>query len=123
MTMIRTRGMAHIGLTIRDVERSVRFYKRVFGVKEIFREEGHVQVQTPGCQDVIALEQGKARAGKVGGVTHFGFRLVDPLDIDAAVREVEHTSGKILRRGEFVPGEPYVFAADPDGYEVEIWYE
>ncbi len=25
--------------------------------------------------------------------------------------------------GEFVPGEPYVFAADPDGYIVELWYE
>lgn len=25
--------------------------------------------------------------------------------------------------GEFVPGEPYLFAADPDGYEVEVWYE
>jgi hypothetical protein len=22
-----------------------------------------------------------------------------------------------------VPGEPYVFFTDPDGYEVEIWYE
>jgi hypothetical protein len=22
-----------------------------------------------------------------------------------------------------VPGEPYVFFNDPDGYEVEIWYE
>ena len=25
--------------------------------------------------------------------------------------------------GEFVPGEPYLFFKDPDGYEVEIWYE
>ena len=22
-----------------------------------------------------------------------------------------------------MPGEPYVFFTDPDGYEVEIWYE
>jgi hypothetical protein len=22
-----------------------------------------------------------------------------------------------------VPGEPYVFFEDPDGYEVEVWYE
>ena len=25
--------------------------------------------------------------------------------------------------GEFVPGEPYLFATDDDGYEFEIWYE
>jgi hypothetical protein len=24
---------------------------------------------------------------------------------------------------EFCPGEPYLFAKDPDGYEIEIWYE
>jgi len=22
-----------------------------------------------------------------------------------------------------VPGEPYLFATDPDGYEIEIWFE
>ncbi|HEX7516709.1 MAG TPA: hypothetical protein VF345_05420 [Chthoniobacterales bacterium] len=25
--------------------------------------------------------------------------------------------------GEFCPGEPYLFFTDPDGYEVEIWFE
>ena len=28
-----------------------------------------------------------------------------------------------IPRSEFVAGEPYVFFTDPDGYEVEIWYE
>jgi catechol 2,3-dioxygenase-like lactoylglutathione lyase family enzyme len=54
---------------------------------------------------------------------HLGFRLVDPADIDAAVAEVEAAGGEILSRGEFVPGEPYVFCRDLDGYELEIWYE
>jgi len=33
------------------------------------------------------------------------------------------TKRKILSRGEFVPGEPCLFATEPDGYEIEIWYE
>jgi hypothetical protein len=36
---------------------------------------------------------------------------------------VRKAGGEILSHGEFVPGEPYVFFKDPDGYEVEIWYE
>ena len=36
---------------------------------------------------------------------------------------VERAGGTIVSRGEFCPGEPYLFATDPDGYEVEIWYE
>jgi hypothetical protein len=31
--------------------------------------------------------------------------------------------GKLLRRGEFSPGYPNAYIADPDGYELEIWYE
>ncbi len=44
-------------------------------------------------------------------------------DIDKAVKDVLAAGGKLLRRGEFAPGVPYAFVADPDGYEVEIWYE
>ena len=54
---------------------------------------------------------------------HFGFRLTDPADIDAAAEAVVAAGGKIRDKGEFVPGEPYVFFTDPDGYEVEIWFE
>ena len=57
------------------------------------------------------------------GLTHFGFRLVDASDIDLAVREVERAGGTLLRRGEFSPGFPYAYVADPDGYEIEIWFE
>jgi hypothetical protein len=29
----------------------------------------------------------------------------------------------VLESGEFCPGEPYVFFEDPDGSQVEVWYE
>lgn len=121
--MIETHGLTHIALAVRDAERSLRFYHEVFGLVEVFRENGFIQAQTPGTRDVIVFEENRSKAGKTGGVAHFGFRLVNPADIDAAAQEVERAGGKILSRGEFCPGEPYVFAADPDGYEVEIWYE
>jgi catechol 2,3-dioxygenase-like lactoylglutathione lyase family enzyme len=121
--MVKTHGLTHLALAVLDASRSARFYEQVFGTVEVFRDEGFVQVQTPGSRDVIVFEEVPKRAGKAGGVAHFGFRLVDPADIDHAVREVERAGGKILSRGDFCPGEPYVFFADPDGYEVEIWYE
>jgi predicted enzyme related to lactoylglutathione lyase len=48
---------------------------------------------------------------------------VNPKDIDKAVKDAVAAGGKLLRRGEFSPGFPYAYVADPDGYEVEIWYE
>lgn len=121
--MIRTHGLTHLAIAVRDAERSLRFYETVLGVQVIYREPGQIQVQTPGSRDVIAFDEKSERPGEPGGVAHFGFRLLDPQDIDRAARTVEDAGGRILDRGEFVPGEPYIFASDPDGYVIEIWYE
>ena len=66
---------------------------------------------------------GQTAAGVAGGISHFGFRLRRPEDIDLAVQEVLAAGGRLLRRGEFAPGYPYAYVADPDGYEIEIWFE
>lgn len=120
---VKTHGLTHLALAVRDPERSLRFYGQLLGVVEVFREPGFIQAQTPGSRDVLVFEKNASAAGKAGGVVHFGFRLLDPADIDLAAREVVQAGGKILSQGEFCPGEPYLFARDPDGYEIEIWFE
>ena len=59
----------------------------------------------------------------VVSLSHFGFRLLDPKDIEAAVQAVTEAGGTIDRQGEFAPGYRYAFVRDLDGYEVEIWLE
>ena len=120
--MIKTHGLTHISLSVRDPEVSLAFYSRLFGVREYYRDQNSIQVLGPGPHDVIAFER-RAAHGQWGGIDHFGFRLTSPDDIDLAVPEAQAAGGKILRRGEFVPGEPYVYVADPDGYTIEIWFE
>src|SRR2546425_6594752 len=95
--MIKTHGLTHISLAVRDPERSLRFYRKVFGVKEYSRDEDSIQVQGPGRHDVLAFERKAKVAGTAGGIEHFGFRLVRPEDIDNAVKEVERAGGKIGR--------------------------
>ena len=120
--MVRTYGLTHVALAVQDLDRSAQFYHRVLGAVEVYRDAGFVQIQTPGSRDAIVLEK-KPDAGKQGGIIHFGFRLIDPADIDAAAAAVVEAGGTILDKGEFCPGEPYLFARDPDGYEIEIWFE
>ena len=36
--MIQTQGLTHIHLVVRDLDRSLAFYTRVFGLEEQFRE-------------------------------------------------------------------------------------
>ena len=121
--MIKTLGLTHLALTVSDVERAFQFYHDVFGMIAVYRDKNFIQAQTPGARDVLVLEQGTTEVGKSGGIKHFGFRLTDPRDIDRAAKQIEQAGGKIKDRGEFVPGEPYIFFSDPDGYEVEVWYE
>lgn len=121
--MIRTYGLTHIGLAVRDLDRAFRFYRDVLGVRKVYEDPTTIHVQTPGSRDIIAFEEDAGKAGRMQGVTHIGFRLVDAGDIDAAAKSVRDAGGEVLERGEFVPGEPYLFAADPDGYRVEIWFE
>jgi predicted enzyme related to lactoylglutathione lyase len=121
--MIKTLGLTHLALTVGDLERSFQFYHDVFGMLAVYREKKFIQAQTPGARDILVLEEGADNLGKSGGIKHFGFRLVEARDIDRAATAIEKAGGKILHRGEFAPGEPYVFFTDPDGYEVEVWYE
>lgn len=39
------------------------------------------------------------------------------------VNKIITAGGTIIDKGEFIAGSPYVFFNDPDGYEVEVWYE
>ena len=122
--MVKTYGLTHVALAVRDAARASRFYRQVFGAVEVYRAGGFAQLQTPGTRDVLVLEEKHgAKAGKSAGIAHFGFRLTDPRDIDAAARAVKRAGGMVRSKGEFVPGEPYLFATDLDGYEFEIWYE
>jgi catechol 2,3-dioxygenase-like lactoylglutathione lyase family enzyme len=122
--MIKTYGLTHVAVAVKDIERTARFYQSVFGCVEVYRGDEFVQLQTPGTRDVLVFEaRDAAKVGESGGIAHFGFRLQDPKDIDAAATAVSRAGGVVKEQGEFVPGEPYLFASDPDGYEIEIWFE
>ena len=121
--MVKTRGLTHIALGVRNLKRSSAFYQCVLGAVEVYRGSDFVQLQTPGSWDVIVLEKHTGQVGQPRGILHFGFRLLRPADIRQAIDEVRAAGGEVVDTGEFVPGEPYLFAKDPDGYLFEIWYE
>jgi len=122
--MIKTEGLTHIHLVVRDIDRSLRFYREAFGMKERFRVgKDMVFLSTPGSRDLITLnrdESEAANAGKSSGIAHFGFRLLDRSALDAAVKEVESAGGKLLSRSRSGAGRPYAYFTDPDGYVIEL---
>src|SRR5688572_3207492 len=107
--MITTHGLTHVALAVRDPERSLQFYQDVVGAVAVYRDEESIQAQTPGSRDVLVFERTPERAGVSGGVAHFGFRLVEPIDVQSGAAIVERAGGTVLRKGEFCPGAPFLF--------------
>jgi len=121
--MIKTQGLTHIHLVVRNLERSLSFYQGVFGMEERFRAGPKmVFLNTPGSNDLVTLNEDPVEAklaGVNGGVAHFGFRL-DDTGLDAAIAEVEAGGGKLIRRGEHGPDQAFAYVEDPDGYVIEL---
>jgi catechol 2,3-dioxygenase-like lactoylglutathione lyase family enzyme len=83
-----------------------------------------IQLTTPGSNDILVFEEKEqALIGQSGGIAHFGFRLKDPKDIEEIYKKILESGGEIVDKGEFVPGSPFIFFKDPDGYLLEVWYE
>jgi len=63
--MIKTHGLTHLSLAVRDPDCSLAFYQKVFGVKEYYRDENSIQVlgllHTCRIPTVMRLKSGTSR--------------------------------------------------------------
>jgi catechol 2,3-dioxygenase-like lactoylglutathione lyase family enzyme len=118
---VKHRGIRHIHLVVRDLERSVRFYTQAFGMQVLHRREDMVFLRTPEVPECLTLRQeASGRAGDGGGMDHVGFPLEDPAQLDAAIDEVVRAGGRLLEKGALEGGIPTAFVADPDGYRIQL---
>ncbi|MEP6795523.1 MAG: VOC family protein [Saprospiraceae bacterium] len=124
MSDTKTYGLTHLAIAVADLNRTLRFYQKVFNMEVMYHTEDFLQLTTPGAHDVIVfLKKETDLIGVAGGIDHFGFRLRYPNDISEIEQKVIDAGGTITDRGEFAPGYPKLFFKDPDGYVVEVWYE
>ena len=66
--MIKTYGLTHIALAVKDAKRSFEFYREVFGVEKVYDQGSFIQAQTPGTRDVLVFDENAKRIGKRGGI-------------------------------------------------------
>jgi catechol 2,3-dioxygenase-like lactoylglutathione lyase family enzyme len=125
---MNTYGLSHIQLTVRDVNKSRRFYSELFKMDIVNSDDDFAILRSPGTKEIITLYSNPKRldqAGKMGGIRHFGFRLREPHNIEAIVKQVADLGGSPGQHG--LRGEnneePYAIFNDPDGYEVEIFFQ
>jgi catechol 2,3-dioxygenase-like lactoylglutathione lyase family enzyme len=122
---LETFGIRHIHLLVADHDRSVSFYKHVFGMDVAFRDGSILFLRSPNGRDDLALhlavtDEEKARVGRQGGFEHFGITVKDRGRLDDCIAAALSAGGTLVEKGEHAPGIPCAYVGDPDGYVIEI---
>jgi catechol 2,3-dioxygenase len=135
--------IGHIGIVVRDLDRAVRFYTEVVGLRltERFRypEEavGHGVTVNAGafvrcdashhCISIFTLRDelvpAETDAAPVLGLHHIAFEFATPDELLAKLRQVRAHGVEILQARQGGPGnQPRFYARDPDGHLVEFYW-
>ena len=118
--MIKTNGLNHIALKVKDPERTAQFYTDLFNM-EITRSTPEMTfLKTVGSTDMMTLNRSQAEVTPEQGMVHFGF-IVEPDQFDAALTTIQAKATPIVSGPGTRDQGRYVFIADPDGYTVEIF--
>jgi len=123
--MIKIERVAHLVITVRNLERSRDFYTRVLGLQVMGEIPGVIFLSAGGRDHhevalaEIGLEAGKAKLNEVG-LVHFAFRLRNDDDLleayETLLRERVEISCTV---NHGVTKSVYFF--DPDGHELEVY--
>ena len=126
MLPIQVQGIDHVAVNVSNLERSLKFYTEVLGLKLTEREQ-----QKPGSEhfldcggSLVGLIQGETSGDKHFfadgglGANHFSFR-VPTKDFDAAVASLKERGVpvKFFKKREKSWS---VYFSDPDGNKLEI---
>lgn len=85
-------------------------------------------LRTPGSSEIftISLRDGDEEqiVGQMGGIEHFGFRLREPLNMEDVVTTARDLGATPIEHGgSKEKGRLYAYIKDPDGYDLEIFWE
>ena len=132
MAPIEINGIAHIQLTVRDVERSTPFYERLLvsmGLKPIMRMEG-LFFYCVGSRTGVAISPVDPEFAdepfqqRRVGLHHVCFRARNAADVDAVYEVAQELDARIVHPPQldeiYAPGYYSVLFEDPDGIRIEV---
>ncbi len=123
---MRTRGIHHIVLTVRDVVQSTDFYQKVLGMEVLQAgEQGSVLVDGDG---MLCLQRGRTPVKRDRfnenriGLDHVAFSVAGRRELEATLEVLEEMEVKTAGIEFDEDGQAdYVCFRDPDNIQVEVY--
>jgi metallothiol transferase len=115
--MIIIENIDHICFSVTDMERSIEFYREIFGFDVIEHLSGSPEALLQVGDIRLRLENGKNPAGE-GYVAFY----VDEEDFEDALEEIEEAGIDVVAGPDEYRGGKRVVATDPDGNKIALCY-
>jgi catechol 2,3-dioxygenase len=126
---MRAHYLGHVVFYVKDLERSLRFYRDLLGFREIgrtFHGKGAALTSGRTHHELLLIEVGDAAPVPPEprlGLYHIGIKIGDSLDaLRAAKAELEQAGVRITGMSDHTVSQS-LYLADPDGNEVEVYVD
>lgn len=119
--MIKLGTVGHFGLAVRDPKKSARWWRKIFDLETLFKDDGYVGLTNDSV--TIVLMKGIPRAKTFG---HMSFHLPNMRALREALATLKKHRVEIEDPGDEIgpeaPGSPNMglWFKDPDGYRWEL---
>ncbi|HXC61707.1 MAG TPA: VOC family protein [Nitrospiria bacterium] len=126
---MKARYLGHIVFYVKDLERSLAFYRDLLGFKEVGRAFGGAAAALTSGRthhELLLIEVGDASrppSGRRLGLYHIGIKIGDSLEeLRSAKAELEHAGVTITGMSDHTVSQS-LYLTDPDGNEVELYVD
>ena len=125
---ISVRGVGHVVLKVRDLERAAAFYRDVLGLKEVARYRGRMAFFSAGTNhhDLAVLALGpdaRPAPPDAVGLYHVALKIGDSLDELRAAKAHLEARGVPIRGTADNRVSQSIYCEDPDGNMVELFVD
>jgi len=124
---VKAHYLGHVVFYVKDLERSLAFYRDLLGFKEvgrIFNDAAAALTSGRTHHELLLIQVGDAPPPPTGrrlGLYHIGIKVGDSLDeLRAAKKELERAGVEISGMADHTVSQS-LYLHDPDGNEVELY--
>jgi catechol 2,3-dioxygenase len=120
--------LGHVVLRVRDLERSLRFYRDTLGLRQVTLYQGRMAFPRAGEKhhDLALMEVGAAASAPPGdgvGLHHLAFKVGDsPAELRAARDRLEAAGYPVESAADHTVSQA-LYLHDPDGIRVELYVD